>query len=109
MWHKGLAKAKEQGHDMHFMFRLHYPKPGDHTEYRHFRKHIDKNGMPTKEELENESYEMLMPSQWRKKAFATCETMEQFWKAKYKKDITALNESQRWRRHAWNEAEAWGW
>ena len=105
MWHKALWKAKDQGHAMHFMFRYTYPKPGDLNEYRHFRKHIDKIGMPTEEELDDESYEMLMPSRWRKPAFATCENMEQFWKAKYKQDIQALNESQRWRR----QAEAWGW
>ena len=104
MWHKALWKAKDQGHAVHFMFRYLYPKPGDLDEYRHFRKHIDEIGMPSEEELEDESYEMLMPSRWRKPAFATCENMEQFWKAKYKQDIQALNESQRWRR----QAEAWG-
>ena len=95
---------------MHFMFRYTYPNPGAPlTEYRHFREHIDKSGMPTEEELDDESYEMLMPSRWRKPAFATCENMEQFWKAKYKRYIKTLNQSQRWRRQAWNEAQAWGY
>ena len=95
MWHKGLAKAKEQGHDMHFLFRLYYPKPGDHEEYRLFRNHITEHGMPTKEEIDNESYEMLMPSHWRKKAFENYRNMEEFWKAKYTRDIKPLKESQR--------------
>ena len=69
MWHKGLAKAMQQGHDAHFLFKVHYPKPGDHEEHQLFINHIKKHGMPNKEETDNESYEMIMPSHWRKKHF----------------------------------------
>ena len=42
MWHKGLAKAMQQGHDAHFLFWMHYPKPGDHEEHQLFINHIKK-------------------------------------------------------------------
>ena len=73
-----------------FLFRLYYPKPGDEEEHGKFVRHIQEYcWWPTKEELEDESFQMMYPYHWRKKEFMTCNTMPDFWKVKEKKDFAA--------------------
>ena len=79
-----------------FIFRYWYPKPGDEEEHANFVKSLRENDWsqwPTKEEIDDESFHMLMPNHWRRKPFIRCCTMQDFWNVKNKEEWAARREA----------------
>ena len=53
-----------------WIFRVHYPKPGGEEEHAMWMEWLTEHGVwPSVEELADESYEMLLPSNWKRKRY----------------------------------------
>ena len=82
-WHTAVNAAIAKGPKMEWMFRWHYPKPGDENEHTTFVNSVlELETWPTEEQLQDGSFVMLFPSHWRRWPFNKCVTMNDFWETK---------------------------
>ena len=61
------------------MFRYQFPRPGNEQEHRERRQWLFDNSIwPSEGQLLDETYQMMMPSEWRRNAYKNVKTMDEF-------------------------------
>ena len=68
-----------RGPKTEWMFRYHYPRPGKEQEHREWRQWLlEKSMWPSEGQLLDESYQMMMPSEWRRGPYKGLRTLDEF-------------------------------
>jgi len=61
------------------MFRWQFPKPGQEQEHEDWKRWVlETQQWPSENQLEDQSYQILMPTAWRRRCYQSLTNFEQF-------------------------------
>ena len=68
-----------RGPKQEWLFRFYYPRPGQEQTHSQWRQWLQDNMYwPDEDQLYDETYQMMMPSEWRRNAYKNVQTMDEF-------------------------------
>ena len=69
----------DQGPKTEWYWRYHFPKPGGEAVHARWRQWLyERNIWPSEAQLLDETYQMMMPSDWRRTAYKGLTTLDEF-------------------------------
>ena len=61
------------------MFRFQFPRPGNEKQHLEWRQWLQDNSIwPSESQLLDETYQMMMPGEWRRNPYKRLKTMDEF-------------------------------
>ena len=86
-WHSALAGAIKQGPAVEWLFRVNFPKPGEEDVHQGWLTWIREEFVsPSQAEFDDDTYQMLLPTPWRRNEYKNVTTMEEFVEARNRQE-----------------------